>query len=699
MRKSRKISKKRIIILVIIFIVLLFVLFNVKIIFEAKKADEGKSGNITFPYDEINNWKDSDNVKQRLVCSENTAESVKKNAEGGYFVEFPNTYFGTIKIKLHEAVQKDTKVKIIIGEAREGDQVWTKEYGPIDGYGYGANYYSDEISVEKGSKEIFLQIPERTRPDKSLLPENWNGGVSPFCYAEVYGIEQMLDKENFIQFGVYYPFDDTKSAFSSDNGTLNDVYVLCKNTIKTTTYPGIFVDGYRELAPYEADAYINELSYTSVENDPTIVKASLDAILEHHSWPTEWIYQTIYYAYDYYLYTGDVEYLREIYPELKICLMQLLVNQSGLIDSSLEDVNLTNSLGVGENSIRDIIDWPDNDDFDKVRSVSKKNYFSLSVKGWYYNYCAFVSRLFGFDYSGYLYSETAGGLLGQRYTFATPNAVVNAYYYQALKDMSDIARLVGNEEDSKEYSNEAKNFYDIYQESYLGQNGLYVDSIGSKHSSFQTNLFALAFGLVKDENVSKVVDFLKSEDMNCSTYASEYLLTGLCQSGNSEYAIELMSSKTNRSWWYMMNGTGSKLCTEAWNSKEKPNQDWNHAWSTAPLNVITRYIDGIRIENKKIDDEQKDRLIVIDPKFDGLNEVSAKVPIKKGSISLNYKKNDNLKNLELDVEVSERVALTISDENNTLIDGQDASQIGLHFDNDGNEYVFLERGRHVVEER
>jgi alpha-L-rhamnosidase len=42
---------------------------------------------------------------------------------------------------------------------------------------------------------------------------------------------------------------------------LNRIWELCRYSIKATTFAGVYVDGDRERIPYEADAYLNQLSH------------------------------------------------------------------------------------------------------------------------------------------------------------------------------------------------------------------------------------------------------------------------------------------------------------------------------------------------------------------------------------------------------------------------------------------------------
>ena len=38
---------------------------------------------------------------------------------------------------------------------------------------------------------------------------------------------------------------------------------------------------------------------------------------------------------------------------------------------------------------------------------------------------------------------------------------------------------------------------------------------------------------------------------------------------------------------------GATMTMEAWGQEYKPNQDWDHAWGTAPANYIVRHFAGI----------------------------------------------------------------------------------------------------------
>ena len=81
--------------------------------------------------------------------------------------------------------------------------------------------------------------------------------------------------------------------------------------------------------------------------------------------------------------------------------------------------------------------------------------------------------------------------------------------------------------------------------------------------------------------------------MACSVYGAQYLLDACFELGLGEHAVELMTSDSLRSWRNMLRA-GATVTMEAWDNSVKPNQDWNHSWSTAPANVVARRLFGIR---------------------------------------------------------------------------------------------------------
>jgi alpha-L-rhamnosidase len=73
------------------------------------------------------------------------------------------------------------------------------------------------------------------------------------------------------------------------------------------------------------------------------------------------------------------------------------------------------------------------------------------------------------------------------------------------------------------------------------------------------------------------------------------------------------------------------MTLEAWDIKYKPNLDWNHAWGTAPVNIVARHLWGITPSKPGF------AKAAIKPQPGALTFSKIKVPTIKGPIFAEYK--------------------------------------------------------------
>jgi hypothetical protein len=197
--------------------------------------------------------------------------------------------------------------------------------------------------------------------------------------------------------------------------------------------------------------------------------------------------------------------------------------------------------------------------------------------------------------------------------------------------MYEIALVLEKTSDAKVFHKKAEQVKKSVNEKLFDKTrGIYIDGEDSDHSSLHANMFPLAFGLVPDEYKKSVVDFIKTKGMVCSVYGAQYLLEALCKYGEEQYALNLITDTVGDRNWYNMIRLGSTMTLEAWDIKYKPNLDWNHAWGTAPLNIIVRYIWGITPAQPGF------KNIHISPRLGKLSHSSIKVPSINGCIRAEY---------------------------------------------------------------
>ena len=450
--------------------------------------------------------------------------AVKKMADGHYLVDFGKVAFGYLRLEL-DAPTDGWQMDVHLGERGDATGVNRKPGGSV-------RYYKVVQRLKKGKRTVDVHPPRdrRNTGGKVIKPPENFGVIAPFRYVELVNCPVELNGSMIHQMAIHYPFDESSSSFTSSDPVLDQVWDLCKYSMKATSFCGVYVDGDRERIPYEADAYINQLSHYGVDREYTLARYSLEYLLKHPTWPTEWKQHSVLMAWADFMYTGNTESLEQNYDILK---SQKTLEQRARADGLLDT-----------NGLRDIVDWP------------------------------------GGERDGYQFKDV--------------NTVVNAFHYKTLLQMADIATALNKPADAAEYLKKAKTVKRVFNTIlFNAQRGVYVDGEGSNHASLHANMMPLAFGLVPADRKKSVVDFVVSRGMACSVYGAQYLLESLYEGGRPNAALKLMTSKGVRSWYNMIR-VGSTITLEAWDNRFKGNQDWNHAWGAVPGNIIPRYLLGVR---------------------------------------------------------------------------------------------------------
>ncbi len=528
-------------------------------------------------------------LKQPVQTEEPVERSVL-HSDGALFLDFGRATFGTL---LLPGVPGRTSRVVHLGERAEQGRVDRDPPGTV-------RYCRIEQKADLAQTcRIVIPPDERnTGPAAIRMPEEI-GEVFPFRYAEIEDAAD-LDLTAVRRISVHVPFDDDAASFESSDALLNDVWDLCKHTIKATTFCGVYVDGDRERIPYEADAYINQLGHYCVDSEYTMARYTHEYLLQFPTWPTEWQLHSVLMAWEDILYSGETSSLETFYPLLCAKTMTALAREDGLISTASEHctgefertLNLYHDRYIYDHGLRDLVDWP----------------------------------------PGCVAEDGKGERDGHE--MMPVNTVVNAFYYRALVLMERMAGLLGRKEDAAGFARRAAQVYETFNRVFWsGDSGRYIDGEGSLHSSQHSNLFALAFGLVPEDRKPGVVEFVVSRGMACSVYGAQFLLEALYLNGAAQAALELMTSRSDRSWCAMLEA-GSTMTMEAWGVKYKNNLDWNHAWGAAPANIIPRYLLGVRPL------EPGFRRILIQPQPGSLGFAEAAVPTPLGGVFVRYEKTE-----------------------------------------------------------
>jgi hypothetical protein len=506
------------------------------------------------------------------------------------FLDFGKAAFGKLRLTLNSKNGTDTVI-IHLGEHSNGSAVDRKPGATI-------RYAAYKLPLMAGQHTYTIKL----RPDqRNTLPKENESGVNPvlmpayigevypFRYCELENYPGDIKDRDIVRQSVHYPFNDHAATFHSSDSVLNQVWELCKYSIKATSFSGTYVDGDRERIPYEADALINQLGHYYTDREFSMARHSNEHLIYNATWPTEWNLQTLIMAWADYMHTGNRQSIVQCYDDLKAKTLLALKENNSLISSRTGKLTpeFYKSIHFKGKNFRDIVDWPQ---------------------------------------TGIVGEEKQEAGESDGYVMTTYNTVVNAYHYEALQLMSRIAGVLGKKADQKLYGDEAERVKKQFNLLLLNtRTGYYKDGIDTDHSSLHANMFPMAFGMVPEKNMQAVADFIRSRKMACSVYGSHFLLEAIYNANDATYGLELLASTKERSWYNMIR-VGSTVTLEAWDNKYKPNQDWNHAWGAAPAHLIPRKFFGIEPL------EAGFSRVRIRPQPASVREADIKVPTIRGNI-------------------------------------------------------------------
>lgn len=516
-----------------------------------------------------------------IIIEKQAPARIVRLSSDTWFADFGKAAYGRLEYEI-ETETPGCQVEFFIGEVLNADGRIERNPG-----GYRCAKEASLTLDAAGKSRGFMFIKKHRSPyqdtyqrSKVLTPENAGGEVAPFRYAEIRGNLKSLA---LTRHALFAPFDDDAARFESSDENLNQVWELCKYTMKATSAFGLYIDGERERQCFEGDTYINALGAYCTGGGYEVARRTLDFMISFYPISAvEYRLLTPILVRDYFLYSGDTG----IYPywkrELPSRLLPEFVDSDGLI---------------------------------KHPRTIPFNVPSMATCGFDYQYL----HMFPDDMQ-----LLVDWPLPERdnYEYGPCNFVANAFLFAAYQAMHELEPNAG-------YDTRAAGLLAKIRRLFRTQDGAWLDNSQGTHTALHTAIFALAFNIAEKSDAPALLEFIRGKGMACSVYAAQFLLDACFQAGAEQYAIDLMRSEKKRSWMNMIH-RGSTISMEAWDDEFKPNQDWNHAWGAAPANVIPRRLAGIRPISNGF------RRFVIDPKPGDIREFTLTHPTPHGSISLEY---------------------------------------------------------------
>ena len=381
----------------------------------------------------------------------------------------------------------------------------------------------------------------------------------------------------------YAPFDKAKSgSFRCSDVELNIIWQVSAYTLELTTRE-FFMDGIkRDRWTWSGDAIQSYLMNYYLHFDSECVKRTIrqlrgkDPVTAHVNTIMDYTFYWFKSVHDYYLYTGDIDFIREIYPRM-VTLMDYCIER-------------TNAEGLMEGQPDDwiFVDWVDFPMHKRGTLCFEQILFVEALR-----VMAECDRLCNKDSDGYYQKEAERTLKRVKELFWSPD------HHAFLHAMEDGVM-----------NNQITKF---------------------------PNMFAIIYGDVSDEESKQVLEhvMLNPDIPRITTpYMRFYELEALCMMGQQQHVLPEM-----KAYWGGMLREGATTFWEKYNPEEKGKQHLAmygrpygkslcHAWGASPLYIIGKYFLGVRPTKPGYEEYE------VRPALGGLQWMEGEVPTPFGKISI-----------------------------------------------------------------
>lgn len=431
-----------------------------------------------------------------------------ENIKGGKLYDFGKETFG--KLVLENIMPANVNATIICGESRE-----------------------EALDPENAVVHVALEAE--------------NGGFTSTSVAFRYiFIPEILTSYDFYALYEYLPLED-KGAFRSDDETINKIWDVAAYTLHLNAREGFFDGIKRDRWVWGGDAYQSYFVNYYLMNDNDIVRRTqrilrgADPMTMHINTISDYTFYWIAAIWEYYFHTGDMKFLREIYPTM-LSTMDFVM---GRLDGD----------GLYEKRRGDwvFVDW---------------------------------STFFDKD-SGPICAEQM--LLCHAYDSMAKCAAL-------LEDAETEAKFSALAKDLNEKIN--ARYWDE-------EKGAFVDDYktGNRNVTRHANIFALLYGLTSEERKEKIIsNVIKNSEIPAITtpYFEFFELDAMCAIGDFDYMTDMLHSY----WGGMLEQGATTFWEEYFPEKSRVenyamyDQPYDkslcHAWGASPIYLLGKYALGVR---------------------------------------------------------------------------------------------------------
>ncbi|MBQ8498045.1 MAG: alpha-rhamnosidase [Clostridia bacterium] len=479
-----------------------------------------------------------------------------ENVTGGKLYDFGKETFG--KIILENVKPENTSCTIICGESREE-------------------------ALDPANAIVHLDT------------EVVNGSFASITVAFRYVfVPDSLENYDLFADYEYLPLED-KGAFRSDDERINKIWDVAAYTLHLNAREGFFDGIKRDRWVWGGDAYQSYFVNYYLMNDNDIVRRTqrilrgAEPMTMHINTISDYTFYWIAAIWEYYFHTGDMKFVRSIYPQMLTTMDFVLarLDADGLYEKRRGDWVF--------------VDWSTHFDKDSGPICAEQmllcHAYGCMAK------CAALME----DHENVTKFEALASDI---------NAKINARYWDAEKNA----------------------FIDDYK-------------TGNRNVTRHANIFALLYDLTSEEKKAKIIEHvIKNPEIPAITtpYFEFFELDAMCHIGDYQYMTDMLHSY----WGGMLDQGATTFWEEYFPEKSRVenyamyNQPYDkslcHAWGASPIYLLGKYALGVRPTSPAYATYE------VKPNLMCFGEFEGKVPALDGIISVKMNKDSVTVLSELD---------------------------------------------------
>jgi len=501
-----------------------------------------------------------------------------------------------------------------------------------------------EIKAEKGEK-IIVNFSEELLPDGSLDPEHKQGQT----FSVISDGKEVLAQPEFTWFGFRYfevignatpkrvkvIFADVpvSSTFDCDNETLNWIYKTFTHTMLCNMHTGHPSDcPHLERRGYTGDGQLTchavlttfdaRMFYEKWMQDIGDCQDKLSGHIQYtapylHSGggPGGWGCAIVEVPYQLYKHYGDKEILSKYYHNMRRYIDYLEAHSDYGLVTSDKAGNWCLGDWCGPNIL-----YPDRD------------------------------------------------ITSHNQQVVLPAPMVNTYFMvKSLKQMCEIAKIIGKDEDIPEYEEKIKYRKGAITAAYF--NAFDDNFIMNVQGA---NSFAVDLGLGNENTYKNMVSYYKKLGYyDTGIFATDIVTRILFQKGDADLAVDLLTHDGDQGYEHWRKN-GATTFHEYWDSNRS--RSHSHPMFGAPVAYLFEYLLGIRQEEGTAGYKS----IIIEPQgISRFKRMSGSITIPNGIVAVSYKNNDGKANFEIIIPENTHAIFKYKNQEIVLTQGKNNFTIDL----------------------